>query len=212
MVKHHKRWAVAAMVLVLLLLCIGASCVLANNPAVQQAMVSSYLTASATEPPTPTPTPTPTPDLTTKQGIISYTKHILANPDIWSSSNEELIGDLVKVEVSEGNGVGVNVTYYVPSRQIADNQDAKNIIRIDCFDIEWMLWHSQLSSALNYINVYIQSDLVDKYGNSSQGNMGYVFLLKKTEKKFNWDGLYARSAWDNKVYDTQWALPSIENS
>jgi hypothetical protein len=56
-------------------------------------------------------------------------------------------------------------------------------------------------------SVQVNADLVDKYGNKSNGLIGTCELSSATAKNFNWDNLEQDQAWGD--YNSTWLLPSL---
>lgn len=161
------------------------------------------LTSTLTNTPAPTDTPvppTPTPNLNTDSGVVAYAKNIL--------SGLSPHGSITQVD----NNGGLHVVDYISSKMFLSNSAARDDVQQDCFFIEQALWTSRLNLVEPAIYVDVQSDLVDKYGNSSRGDIGKVALSRDTEKKFNWANLDYQTAWNNKIFDQQWLLPDIANS
>lgn len=198
--KRAKTLIIAAVLLVSLILCIAIT---ASNSDVQTAFIDA-LTPTPTDTPVP-PTPTPTPiDLTTYQGVEAYTKNIIDNMSTVS------FGQLDRVAYAT-NTKELQVTFYISSDQVLDDNHMKDMIKINCYNVEQTIWTSRLKGVINQAIVHIQSDLVDRYGNESKGEVGNVVLTAATAKLFNWNNLNFNSAWDNETYDRQWMLPSLNS-
>jgi len=194
--ERRKSLIIAAVVLVLLVVCV----VIANDPTMQ-----AIINADLTPVPTDTPTPTPTPiDLTTHQGVEAYTREVISN-----MSNVPF-GQLEGVAYTASTKE-LQVLFYIPSNQVWDNNHLKNMIEINCYDVEHAIWTSKLKNIIAEAGVHIESDLVDKYNNTSKGEVGEVMLKAETAKLFNWDDNAFELAWNDQAYDSQWMLPSLNN-
>ena len=199
--KRRNLLISSFMLLVILALCIGVVQAVVRNPDLQTNDNTAF-----TPQPTDTPIQTPTPiNLTTRQGIEVYAKQILDNLSPVPYGSREGI-------VYTENTKELQVLFYISSNQVLDNNNLKNMIEINCFDAQKALWTSKLKRIVNSIIIHIQSDLVDKYGNQSKGEVGTATLTSATNLMIQWDNIDFGSAWDNQVYDDQWMLPSIEKS
>ena len=199
--KHRNLLISLITLLVVLALCIGVVQAVAHNPDLQTNDNTAF-----TPQPTDTFIPTPTPiNLATRQGVEVYTKQILDNLSPTPYGSRE--GILYTENTKE-----LQVLFYISSNQVLDNNNLKNMIEINCFDTQKALWTSRLKGIVNSIIIHIQSDLVDKYGNQSKGEVGTATLTSATNSMIQWDNIDFGPAWDNQVYDVQWMLPSIEKS
>jgi hypothetical protein len=158
-------------------------------------------TDSSTGPTNPTTTPL---DLTTQQGIEAYTTDLINQMS--TAPYGQLEGTRYIATTKE-----LQVTFYIPSSQVWDNNNLKNMIEINCYDVEHVIWTSKLKNVAASAVIHIQSDLVDKYNNTSKGEVGNVTLKAETAKQFNWDDNVFEQAWDNQAYDSQWILPSLNS-
>ncbi len=148
--------------------------------------------------PTPEPTiplsPTPTPIPSVNDQIV----YAIQN------TGEVIYGDLKGVTYSKGTAT---VTYYISADHIWDNENARNQIKINSYYTERAIWQS--FRQVDDVQVIVQGDLVDQYGNKSVGDLGRVDLTASTEKMFNWYGLDFDLAWG--VYDLAWFNPAISS-
>lgn len=80
-------------------------------------------------------------------------------------------------------------------------------IKQDCFNFQKAVYTSLLTVHVSDVTVQVNADLVDKYGNKSNGLIGMCELSSATAKNFNWDNLEQDQAWGD--YDSTWLLPSL---
>lgn len=196
--KRRKRiFTVLAIIIGVLVLWVVAY---ASDPS----SFTSLSTPLPTDTPVP-PTPTPTPiNLVTQDGVEGYTKFVINN--MGATRYGQLDSVMYTTSAQE-----LEVTLYISSDQIWDNNHLKNMIKINCYDVEHAIWTSKLQSVIAVAVIHIQSDLVDKYNHTSKGDVGKVTLKAETAKLFNWDDDAFEQTWDNQAYDDQWMLPSLNS-
>jgi hypothetical protein len=88
-----------------------------------------------------------------------------------------------------------------------DNATTILIVKKDCFYFQKAVYTSTLTVQVSDVKVQINADLVDKYGNKSNGLIATCELSSATAKNFNWDNLDQAQAWGD--YDSTWLLPSL---
>jgi hypothetical protein len=139
-------------------------------------------------PPAPTPTPIPTKPLSLDEQIRSVTL---------TAVQQVTQGAHATVEVYDGE---VDET-----EMLADCCARDDDIHIECFKLMHAIWHDSMARDIKNVDVRLTATLVNKYGQTSIGDVGQCVLSRGTEQKFVWENLTQDSAWD--AYDSTWILP-----
>jgi hypothetical protein len=165
-------------------------CIVLGVQAVQQsnaedAQANASATADAVTETVQALTPTPTPTFVHRITDI-VTHH---RPDGTSSS----LNGVITGATQNGSDYRVDVTESEP----LGAWDARIAIQADTYDILDALYASSLHPTSVTVRVF--GPVMDKYGNTSNGQWAVAVLTEQTEEKFNWKGLSYRSAW--AVYD-----------
>lgn len=143
--------------------------------------------------------PDPTPNLTNTNEITAYAKQVLSDAGPF---------DVYAPDTMQVKQTSMDVSYYYP---MAVTQDLMFKTLGDCFAAEKALWQSRLGGVLTTITVHVQSDWVfDDNKTVKHYEVGSCSLTSAKAKQIKWDGLDDWPAWEQKVYDSQWLEPSLE--
>lgn len=90
------------------------------------------------------------------------------------------------------------------------NSTMRDSVKMKCFDMQEALWTASPPLGLKTVVVFVNGDVVDKYGKESKSQVGFCTLKSEIAAKFNWSNLTWRTAWE--AYDNKGLAPFLQNA